>query len=56
MALARAAWASFPALVRAQPASASLPVSAWAHAVSALNPALASEEMASTEISIVEAR
>jgi hypothetical protein len=32
------------------------PVSAWAHAVSALNPALASEEMASTEISIVEAR
>jgi hypothetical protein len=31
-------------------------VSAWARAVSALNPALVSEEMASTEISIVEAR
>jgi hypothetical protein len=56
MASARAAWALFPALVRARRVSAALPVSAWAHAVSALNPALASEEMASTEISIVEAR
>jgi hypothetical protein len=56
MASARAAWASFPALARAQPVSASLPVSAWARGASALNPALASEEMASTEISIVEAR
>jgi hypothetical protein len=33
-----------------------LPVSAWARGASALNLALASEEMASTEISIVEAR
>ena len=56
MASVRAAWASFPALVRAQPVSALLPVSAWARGASALNPALASEEMESTEISIVEAR
>jgi hypothetical protein len=30
------AWASVPALVRAQPVSASLPVSAWVRRVSAL--------------------
>jgi hypothetical protein len=56
MASARAAWALFPALVRARRVSASLPVSAWARGALALSPALASEEMASTEISIVEAR
>jgi hypothetical protein len=38
---ARAVWASFRALVRAHPVSASLQVSAWARAASALNPALA---------------
>ena len=48
MAWAHAVWASFLALVPAHPVSASLPVSAWARAVSALHPALASEETAST--------
>jgi hypothetical protein len=52
----RAAWASFPALVRAQPVLASLPVSAWARGVSALNPASALEETVSTAKSIAEAR
>jgi hypothetical protein len=52
----RAVWASFQALVPAHPVSASLPVSAWARAVSVLSPALASEETASTEISIAAAR
>ena len=56
MASARAAWASIQALVRARPVSALLPVSAWVRGASALNPASASEETASTEISIVEAR
>jgi len=45
---ARAVWASFRAWVPVHPVSASLPVLAWARAVSALSPALASEETAST--------
>jgi hypothetical protein len=48
MASARAAWASFPALVRAQPVSASLQALASVRGVSALNPASALAETVST--------
>lgn len=48
MAWAHAVWASFLALVPAHLVSASLPVSAWVRAESVLNPALVSEETAST--------
>ena len=53
---ARAVWVSFPGLVPVQPVSASLPASGWVRGVSALSPALASAETASTEISIAVAR